>query len=116
MLLKHTATVLLIPSKTSVLPRFGASFFRILTGACRAFGHSVSGGTSLMFAQLAMEFASFVEERLSAMSKIVLLVLAAITVLAADNPWSKVRDLKSGSEHQNYKRCTLQSILATNDD
>ena len=50
------------------------------------------------------------------MSKIVMLVLAAITILAADNPWSKVRELKSGSELRIYKRGASQPILATMDE
>ncbi len=50
------------------------------------------------------------------MSKIFLLVLAAITVLAADNPWSKVRDLKSGSELRIYKRGASQPVIATMDE
>jgi len=50
------------------------------------------------------------------MSKIFLLVLAAITVLAADNPWTKVRDIKSGSELRIYKRGASQPILATMDE
>jgi len=50
------------------------------------------------------------------MSKIFLLVLAALAVLAADNPWRKVRDLKSGSELRIYKRGASQPILATMDE
>jgi hypothetical protein len=50
------------------------------------------------------------------MSKIFLLVLAALAVLAADNPWSKVRDLKSGSELRIYKRGASQPIVATMDE
>ena len=50
------------------------------------------------------------------MSKIVMLVLAAITILAADNPWSKVRELKSGSELRIYKKGASQPIIATMDE
>jgi hypothetical protein len=50
------------------------------------------------------------------MSKTFLLTLAAITILAADNPWSKVRDLKSGSELRIYKRGASQPIVATMDE
>jgi len=55
-------------------------------------------------------------ERAPAMSKIFLLVLAAITVLAADNPWRKVRELKSGSELRIYKRGATQPVMATMDE
>src|ERR1700704_3926383 len=50
------------------------------------------------------------------MSKIFLLVLTAFTVLAADNPWSKVRELKSGSELRIYKRGATQPVIATMDE
>src|SRR5258706_7162018 len=50
------------------------------------------------------------------MSKIFLLVLAAITILAADNPWIKVRELKSGSDLRIYKRGASQPIMATMDE
>jgi len=50
------------------------------------------------------------------MSKMFFFVLAAITVLAADNPWSKVRDLKSGSELRIYKRGASQPIIASMDE
>ena len=50
------------------------------------------------------------------MSKLLLLVLAAITILAADNPWSKVREIKSGSELRIYKRGASQPIIATMDE
>src|SRR5258708_30825360 len=52
----------------------------------------------------------------TAMSKIVMLVLAAITILAADNPWTKVRELKSGSELRIYKKGASQPIIATMDE
>src|SRR5258708_4209970 len=52
----------------------------------------------------------------TAMSKIVMLVLAALTIFAADNPWNKVRELKSGSELRIYKRGASQPILATMDE
>ena len=50
------------------------------------------------------------------MSKIFLMVLAAVTILAADNPWTKVRELKSGSELRIYKRGAIQPIIATMDE
>jgi hypothetical protein len=50
------------------------------------------------------------------MSKIFLLVLAAVTIFAADNPWSKVRALKSGSELRIYKRGASQPIVAAMDE
>jgi hypothetical protein len=44
------------------------------------------------------------------------MVLAAVTVLAANNPWTKVRELKSGSELRIYKRGAIQPIIATMDE
>ena len=45
-----------------------------------------------------------------------MLVLAALTIFAADNPFTKVRDLKSGSELRIYKRGASQPIIATMDE
>jgi hypothetical protein len=45
-----------------------------------------------------------------------LLVIAAMTILAADNAWIKVHDLKSGSELRIYKRGGSQPIFATMDE
>ncbi len=45
-----------------------------------------------------------------------MLVLAALTIFAADNPFTKVRDLKSGSELRIYKKGARQPIIATMDE
>src|SRR5216684_6209211 len=50
------------------------------------------------------------------MPRILMLVLAALTIFAADNPFTKVRDLKSGSELRIYKRGASQPIIATMDE
>ena len=50
------------------------------------------------------------------MPRIFILVLAALTIFAADNPWTKVRELKSGSELRIYKRGASQPIIATMDE
>ena len=49
------------------------------------------------------------------MSKILFLLLAAATVFAADDPWAKVRDLKSGTELRIYKKGSPQPVLAKMD-
>lgn len=41
--------------------------------------------------------------------------LAAAAVFAADDPWTKVRDLKSGAELRIYKRGSAQPLLARMD-
>jgi hypothetical protein len=50
------------------------------------------------------------------MARFVLLVLAAFTALAADNPWDKVRELKTGTELRILKKGSRQPILATMDE
>jgi hypothetical protein len=50
------------------------------------------------------------------MSKLLFLVLAAATAFAADDPWAKVKDLKSGTELRIYKKGTTQPVLAKSDD
>jgi len=50
------------------------------------------------------------------MPRIFILVLAALTIFAADNPWTKVRELKSGSDLRIYKRGANQPIIATMDE
>src|SRR5258708_30779387 len=49
-------------------------------------------------------------------AKIVMVVLPVFPILAADNPWSKVRELKSGSELRIYKKGASQPIIATMDE
>src|SRR5579863_6245112 len=50
------------------------------------------------------------------MSKFFLLLLAAMTAFAADDPWAKVRDLKGGTELRIYKRGIPQPVLAKSAD
>ena len=50
------------------------------------------------------------------MSKVLLLILAAMTAFGADDPWAKVKDLKSGTELKIYKKGTAQPVLAKSDD
>jgi hypothetical protein len=50
------------------------------------------------------------------MSRVLFFLLAAITAFAADDPWAKVRELKSGTELRVYKKGTPQPVLAKSDD
>jgi hypothetical protein len=50
------------------------------------------------------------------MSRLFFFLLAAVTAFAADDPWAKVRDLKSGTELRIYKKGTMQPVLAKSDD
>lgn len=50
------------------------------------------------------------------MSKLFFFLLAAVTAFAADDPWAKVRELKSGTELRIYKKGTAQPVLAKSDD
>ena len=50
------------------------------------------------------------------MLRIPLLLLAAITAAAADDPWGKVRELKSGTELRIYKKGAKLPILAKFDE
>ena len=49
------------------------------------------------------------------MFRILLLLLAAASAMAADDPWVKVRDLKSGAELRVYKKGSPQPVLAKMD-
>ena len=49
------------------------------------------------------------------MSRMLCLFLAGAALFAADDPWAKVRDLKSGTELRIYKRGTPQPVLAKMD-
>ncbi|MGA2156216.1 MAG: hypothetical protein ABSH37_17545 [Bryobacteraceae bacterium] len=42
----------------------------------------------------------------------VIVLLAAVTAFAADDPWTKVRDLKSGTELRIFKKGGMHPILA----
>jgi hypothetical protein len=50
------------------------------------------------------------------MTKFLFVLLAASAVFAADDPWAKVKDLKSGTELRVYKKGTAQPILAKSDE
>jgi hypothetical protein len=50
------------------------------------------------------------------MTKLLLVLLAASTAFASDDPWGKVKDLKGGTELRIYKKGTAQPILAKSDD
>ena len=50
------------------------------------------------------------------MTKLLFVLLAAAAAFAADDPWGKVKDLKSGTELRIYKKGTAQPILAKSDD
>ena len=50
------------------------------------------------------------------MIRIVLLLLSALTLLAADNPWLKVQALKSRQELKIYKKGSAEPINATLDE
>jgi hypothetical protein len=50
------------------------------------------------------------------MARFILLALAALTAFAADNPWDKVRELRTGTELRILKKGSRQPILATMDE
>jgi hypothetical protein len=50
------------------------------------------------------------------MSKLLLVSLAAVTVLAADTPWDKVKELKTGTELRIFKKGARQPLLGTMDE
>jgi hypothetical protein len=50
------------------------------------------------------------------MYRALLFVAGALTVLAADNPWDKVRELKSGTELRIIKKGGKPPLLATMDE
>jgi len=43
---------------------------------------------------------------------LVIVLLAAVTAFAADDPWTKIRDLKSGTELRIFKKGGMHPILA----
>ena len=45
------------------------------------------------------------------MSKLILLVLSATLAFAADDPWAKVKDLKTGTELRIYKKGSSQPLV-----
>ena len=46
------------------------------------------------------------------MRGLAMVLLAAVTAFAADDPWTKVRDLKSGTELRIFKKGGMHPILA----
>ncbi|HLK69907.1 MAG TPA: hypothetical protein VKU19_41040 [Bryobacteraceae bacterium] len=50
------------------------------------------------------------------MSKLLVFFLVAAAAFAADDPWAKVRDLKSGTELRIYKKGAAQPVLAKSAD
>ncbi len=50
------------------------------------------------------------------MSRFLFLVLAAAAALAANDPWAKVKDLKSGTELRVFKKGTAQPVMAKMDE
>jgi hypothetical protein len=50
------------------------------------------------------------------MPRLLFLALAAVVAFAADNPWDKVREIKTGTELRILKKGSRQPILATMDE
>lgn len=50
------------------------------------------------------------------MPKLLLLAFATLAVFAADNPWNKVRELKTGTELRILKKGAKQPVLGTMDE
>jgi hypothetical protein len=50
------------------------------------------------------------------MPRLLLLALTALTVFAADTPWDKVRDLKTGTELRIFKKGSRQPVIGTMDE
>ena len=50
------------------------------------------------------------------LTTLLFVLLAGSAAFAADDPWTKVKDLKSGTELRIYKKGTAQPILAKSDD
>lgn len=50
------------------------------------------------------------------MPRVLLFALATLTAFAADNPWDKVRELKTGTELRIYKKGARQPVLGTMDE
>jgi len=46
------------------------------------------------------------------MRGLAMVLLAAVTAFAADDPWTKVRDLKSGTELRIFKKGGMHPSLA----
>ncbi|MGD0297526.1 MAG: hypothetical protein ABSE86_10440 [Bryobacteraceae bacterium] len=50
------------------------------------------------------------------MPRLLLFALAALTLFAADTPWDKVRDLKTGTELRIFKKGSRQPVIGTMDE
>jgi hypothetical protein len=50
------------------------------------------------------------------MPKLLLVTLTALAVFAADTPWDKVRDLKTGTELRIFKKGSRQPVIGTMDE
>jgi hypothetical protein len=50
------------------------------------------------------------------MRKLLLVVFTAVLTFAADDPWAKVKDLKTGTELRVYKKGTSQPLLVKMDE
>jgi hypothetical protein len=50
------------------------------------------------------------------MSRLLLIALAAATAFAADDPWAKVKELKTGTEVRIFKKGSMQPVLAQMDE
>jgi hypothetical protein len=50
------------------------------------------------------------------MARILVLLLTAMTLLGAEDPWTKVRQVKSGAELRIYKKGAKQPVLAKMDE
>jgi hypothetical protein len=50
------------------------------------------------------------------MSRLAILLLAAATAFAADDPWAKVKELKSGTEIRVLKKGSMQPVLGKIDE
>ena len=50
------------------------------------------------------------------MTKLLFILLAALAAFAADDPWARVMDLKSGTELRIYKKGAAQPVLAKSDE
>lgn len=48
--------------------------------------------------------------------KVTLILTASMLLFAADNPWTKVQELKSGSELRIFKKGAAQPVMATFDE
>ena len=50
------------------------------------------------------------------MPRVLLFALVALTLFAADSPWDKVRELKTGTELRIFKKGSRQPVIGTMDE